>query len=92
MVPSLGAGKVIVVVVVFLRRLGASPQERGCLVNQDCPDVFELSDGRFAVIGTDVTDELDAGLPADASRGPKERIVAITRDTLLRAKVDIPEV
>ncbi|GCD36565.1 hypothetical protein OEIGOIKO_04329 [Streptomyces chrestomyceticus JCM 4735] len=57
--------------------------------NGSCPDLFELSDGRFAVIGTDMTADLDGKLPADASRADYEKIVVITRDTLLRAKSDI---
>ncbi|KOG53079.1 hypothetical protein ADK76_29540 [Streptomyces griseoflavus] len=57
--------------------------------NGSCPDLFELSDGRFAVIGTDMTADLDPKLPGDASRGDHERIVVITRDTLLRARADI---
>ena len=56
-----------------------------------CPDVFELADGRFAIIGTDATGDLDGRLPADASRADYERIVVITRETLVRARADIPE-
>ncbi|WP_037572023.1 hypothetical protein [Phaeacidiphilus oryzae] len=73
------------------RRIGASPRERGSLGNNSCPDIFELDDGRFAVIGTEMTAELDPRLPPDASRADYERIVVITRDTLLRAKKDIPD-
>jgi hypothetical protein len=73
------------------RRLGATPQERGSVNNCSCPDIFELADGRFAVIGTDLTSELDGLLPSDAGRADYERIVVITRETLLRAKVDIPD-
>lgn len=75
----------------IIRRLGASPRERGSAGGGNCPDIFELSDGSFAVIGTDVTDSLDAKLPSDASRADYERIVVITRETLVRAKVDIPD-
>jgi hypothetical protein len=71
------------------RRLGATPQARGSVGNGSCPDLFELSDGRFAVIGTDMTAELAGKLPPDAGVAPYERIVVITRDTLLRAKGDI---
>jgi hypothetical protein len=77
---------------MIIRRIGASPAERGSATNCSCPDIFELADGRFAVIGTDMTDQLDGVLPADASRASYERIVVITRDTLVRAKSDIPEV
>lgn len=75
----------------IVRRLGDSPRQRGSLSGETCPDLFELSDGSFAVIGTDRTEELDAQLPADAARADYERIVVITRDTLLRAKRDIPD-
>ncbi|MCQ4207610.1 MULTISPECIES: hypothetical protein [Streptomyces] len=75
----------------IVRRIGASPRERGSASGQTCPDIFELADGNFAVIGTDATDKLDAELPSDAARADYERIVVITRDTLVRARADIPE-
>ncbi|MFE6483951.1 hypothetical protein ACFVGN_13590 [Streptomyces sp. NPDC057757] len=75
----------------IVRRIGASPRERGSATAETCPDIFELSDGNFAVIGTDATDRLDSELPADAARADYERIVVISRETLIRAKVDIPE-
>lgn len=77
--------------VEFVRRLGLSPRERGSLNNGTCPDVFELSNGDFAVIGTDMTDELVGRLPADAARADYERIVVVSRETLLAAKRDIPD-
>lgn len=58
---------------------------------ETCPDIFELSDGNFAVIGTEATEDLDSLLPPDAARADYERIVIISRDTLLRAKRDIPD-
>lgn len=75
----------------IVRRIGASPRERGSATGTTCPDIFELSDGRFAVIGTDMTNELDDALPFDAARADYERIVVITRETLVRAKADIPD-
>jgi len=75
----------------FTRRLGKSPRERGSVDNVTCPDIFELSDGSFAVIGTDRTEELEGALPGDASRASDERIVVITRETLIAAKPDIPD-
>ncbi|MDL2075673.1 hypothetical protein QNN03_04405 [Streptomyces sp. GXMU-J15] len=75
----------------IVRRLGATPRERGSASGQTCPDIFELENGDFAVIGTDVTEEFDGKLPADAGRADYERIVMITRETLLRAKRDIPD-
>ncbi|MEV7889934.1 hypothetical protein ACWD3I_27490 [Streptomyces sp. NPDC002817] len=76
----------------IVRRLGASPRERGSATGATCPDIFELADGNFAIIGTDATDSLDSQLPADAARADYERIVVITRETLVRARADIPDV
>lgn len=75
----------------IVRRVGASPRERGSSTGQTCPDIFELSDGNFAVIGTEATAALDGELPPDAARAPYERIVIISRETLVRAKADIPD-
>ncbi len=74
-----------------MRRVGASPRLRGCFNGQACPDIFELQNGDFAVIGTDRTEELDPELPPDAARADYERIVVISRETLVRAKDDIPD-
>ncbi|MET7483102.1 hypothetical protein [Streptomyces sp. NPDC005538] len=59
--------------------------------SETCPDIFELGDGNFAVIGTEATDALDPFLPPDAARADYERIVVITRATLIHAKNDIPD-
>jgi hypothetical protein len=72
----------------ILRRLGATPQARGSVGNGSCPDLFELSDGRFAVIGTHEP-ELVASLPDDAGVAPYETIVTIPRQVLLDATKDI---
>lgn len=77
--------------LMILKRLGKTPQERGSLSNGTCPDIFELIDGSFAIIGTDRTDLLEAELPPGAARADYERIVVITRETLVSAKFDIPE-
>ncbi|WP_327400804.1 hypothetical protein OG194_11680 [Streptomyces sp. NBC_01288] len=74
----------------IVRRVGASPRERGSATGQTCPDIFELSNGDFAVIGREATAELDSELPPDAARADYERIVVISRETLVRAKRDIP--
>ncbi|UXY30398.1 hypothetical protein [Streptomyces sp. HUAS TT20] len=75
----------------IVRRVGASPRERGSTTGQSCPDIFELSNGDFAVIGREATAELDPELPPDAARADYERIVVITRETLVRAKNEIPD-
>nr|WP_234334418.1 hypothetical protein [Streptomyces sp. NRRL B-1347] len=75
----------------ILRRIGPPPRERGSLAGANCPDIFELTDGNFLVIGTEMTADLDGELPADAARADYERIVVISRETLIRAKADIPD-
>ncbi|MFE5210832.1 hypothetical protein [Streptomyces sp. NPDC056600] len=75
----------------IVRRIGVPPTARGSVSGANCPDIFELSDGNFAVIGTEATTRLDGELPPDASRADYERIVIISRDTLVRAKADIPD-
>jgi hypothetical protein len=75
----------------IVRRIGASPRERGSMSGETCPDIFELSDGNFAVIGTEATADLDDLLPSDAARADYERIVIVSRETLVRAKDDIPD-
>lgn len=75
----------------IVRRLGVAPRLRGSATAATCPDLFELADGNFAVIGTDATDSLESQLPADAARADYERIVVVTRETLIKAKADIPD-
>jgi hypothetical protein len=70
------------------RRLGSTPQQRGSNANGTCPDICELEDGDFAVIGTHVP-ELIASLPDDAGVAPYETIVRIPRQVLLDAVKDI---
>ncbi len=77
---------------VFLRRLGPDPHADGAKTVgcYGCPDIFELADGDFAVIGADITDAAGM-LPPTAGCGPDERIVRIPRKTLVLAKSDIPD-
>ena len=77
---------------MFNKRLGPDPhangaQSVGC---QGCPDIFELENGDFAIIGADITAAADK-LPPSAGCGPDERIVRIPRKTLVLAKQDIPD-
>lgn len=77
---------------MFLKRLGPDPhlngaQTPGCY---GCPDIWELENGDFAVIGADITN-LTPQLPPSANCGPDERMVRIPRKTLLLAKQDIPD-
>ena len=76
---------------MILRRLGTAPSQRegACVACNNCPDLFELPDGDFAVIGPDATADIAPHLPADAGCGPGERIVRVPRAVLLAARADI---
>lgn len=77
---------------MFKKRLGPDPHAHGAQTPgcYGCPDVLELADGDFAIIGADIT--AAAGqLPPSVSCGPDERIVRIPRRILVAAKGDIPD-
>jgi hypothetical protein len=79
--------------VAIIRRLGTSPKLRGSIQELTCPDLFELSDGSFAVIGTtvDSSHPMLSSLPKDAGIASYESMVIVPRETLLQAKADIPD-
>ena len=79
--------------IEFLRRIGQDPhtngaQSVGCC---GCPDIWELANGDFAVIGIDITDVATQKLPPTAGCGPDERIIRLPRNLLVNAKHDIPD-
>ena len=76
----------------FLRRIGPDPHAGGVrtIALRGCPDIWELSNGDFAVIGIDITDAAKTQLPPTAGCGPDERIVLIPRNLLVQAKSEIP--
>ncbi|MCG5216105.1 hypothetical protein MBA17_22845 [Streptosporangium sp. KLBMP 9127] len=75
-----------------IRRLGKTPKERGdTTAATGSPDILALDDGSFAVIGTDITDQIGVYPLLDAHCATGERIVRISRATLISAKSDIPE-
>ena len=78
---------------MFKQRLGPDPHANGAKTYacEGCPDIFELVDGDFAIIGSDITATAAGKLPPSASCGPDERIIRIPRKTLVLAKQDIPD-
>lgn len=75
-----------------MRRIGRSAFDLGeSEKSNGCPDIWELSNGDFAVIGRDLTAAYTGRLPADISIVTDERLVVIPRSTLLAAKRDIPD-
>jgi hypothetical protein len=77
----------------FIKRIGSDPHENGALTVgcRGCPDIWELDNGDFAVIGIDITDAAAPKLPPTAGCGPDERIVRLPRNLLINAKRDIPD-
>lgn len=77
---------------MFKKRIGQDPHRSGTQTANanGCPDVWELEDGRFAVIGLDMTSSLKPHLPESASCGADEQIVVIPRELLLHVKDYIP--
>lgn len=78
---------------MFKQRIGPDPHANGqeSIACDGCPDILELDDGNFAIIGVDITDKAIGKLPPTAGCGPDERIVFIPRDLLTRARPDIPK-
>jgi hypothetical protein len=78
---------------MFLKRIGPDPHVNGAKTAacQGCPDIWQLDDGDFAVIGIDITDIAVPKLPPTAGCGPDERIVRLPRNLLVNAKRDIPD-
>lgn len=77
---------------MFLRRLGPDPHANGAKTPgcYGCPDIWELDNGDFAIIGAEITDLVPL-LPPSANCGPDERMIRIPRKILVLAKRDIPE-
>lgn len=77
---------------MFAKRLGPNPHASGahCVGGDGCPDIWELADGDFAIIGADITEAAIAALPPTAGCAPGERIIRLPRQLLVSAKRDIP--
>ena len=77
---------------MFAKRIGPDPHANGAKSSgcDGCPDIWELENGDFAIIGIDITAAAIAQLPPTAGCGPDERIVRLPRNLLVNAKRDIP--
>lgn len=78
--------------IMFKRRIGKDPHSNGkqTIACQGCPDIWELDDGNFAIIGIDITAEAKTHMPPTAGCGPDEQVVMIPRDLLTEAREKIP--
>jgi hypothetical protein len=77
---------------LFVKRLGKSPAELGNTRDEeDCPDIWQLSNGDIAVIGRDLTAHYRSRLPDGVRLSAGERLVVIPGNMLSAAKADIPD-
>lgn len=81
----------------FKKRCGDDPHslpeviaQGGSIAADNCPDVWELSNGDFAIIGIRKTREFLHLLPESASCGLDEEIVLVPRIVMANAKRDLP--
>jgi hypothetical protein len=76
----------------FKRRVGKSALELGETEHsQGCPDIWEMDNGDFVVIGRDVTASYAYRLPADVTLRSDERVTMLPRSMMIAAKPDIPD-
>ncbi|MGW1609862.1 hypothetical protein ACWCQZ_10765 [Streptomyces sp. NPDC002285] len=67
------------------RRIGLPPRLRGSTSGANCPDVFELSDHRIAVIGKERTAEIREAHPTMRPLAHTEIVVVVDPYTLAYA-------
>ena len=79
--------------IKFSRRIGPDPHANGVqsVACDGCPDIWELDNGDFAIIGIDITAGAIGQLPPTAGCGRDERIVRVPRNVLVNARRDIPK-
>jgi hypothetical protein len=73
--------------IMFLKRLG---QSNGGLCAHHCPQVLEMSDGNFAVVGLDITEEAIKVMPAGPGVGATEKVVKIPRHVIIAVRAELP--
>lgn len=68
------------------RRPGKSPLElNNTSSGPTCPDIWELDNGDFVVVGHEVTDVYEGRLPQGLSVAEYESLIVIPRSTLISA-------
>jgi hypothetical protein len=74
---------------MFTKRLGQIGQ-RQCSTGAQCPQILEMVDGNYAVVGTLITSEAVKAMPPGPGIGPTEGVVKIPRTVLVGARAEIP--
>lgn len=82
----------------FKQRCGEDPHQLPEIIKagksaaaDGCPDVWELSNGDFAIIGIRKTREFLHLLPESAGCGLDEEIILVPRVVMANAKRDLPD-
>lgn len=76
----------------IVRRLGSKPTERGSTSGATCPDVLEMDDGDFLIIGKrTLVGELYATHRFGVKIDNDEMVIRLPRQVLIDAKRDIPD-
>ena len=77
---------------MFVKRLGMINESgtAACAGGCNCPDILLMESGDYAVIGTDITDEVRGKLLPGSGCGPGERVVQVPRRIFVVARPEIP--
>lgn len=77
---------------MFKRRIGLDPHHGGRKTESlhGCPDIWELDDGNFAIIGEEMTALALPLLPPTAGCGEDEAVIRVPRRLLVEARKFIP--
>lgn len=73
-----------------LRKLGPIPAANLCVGGRNCPAIFEMESGDYAIVGADITEVAAASLPKESGCASHERVVQVPREVLVLARGDIP--
>lgn len=73
---------------MFIRRLGVSALKQ-CESGHNCPQVLEMVDGSFAVVGPNIKQEAAAHLPPGPGIGPDEGMVKVPRQVMIAMIPDL---
>lgn len=78
------------IITMFIRKLGPNPTASLCVGGRNCPAIFEMESGDYAIVGADITETAIASLPKESGCGSHERVVRVPREVLVLARGDIP--
>jgi len=74
---------------MFIKRLGGNAVNL-CESGYHCSQILEMTDGDYAAVGLDMTNEAIPAMPPGPGVGPNERVIRIPRHVMIAARVDIP--